>query len=1473
MTDLATVGQAGRAPSRLALQDTEDGDYTGRVSMSRNFSRPQHGRAQHSYDDASSQHFSFDAIDDSPAYSRPPSLSFSNSRDSDGNVDSPTTPYKPVAPPLMAKAATSHGWTREGPEERIKSSWVSMDANPEEEHQSQHASSGFAKKLRHVASTSHLGRTLTKSTGKGAKPGASTPLPAPRKESEESFFPDWSSARPSQDLLGGREAFHADAEAASRWNGDLTQRPEKGKKVRGAFWKELFAPKEAQDEAWDLKREPTSQRSPPVVPEGLPIAWPDAPHRPVRVPSSAGSKADRILGIDEHARPEQRRWNSGRQARPQDVLAEFTYPARKTPVQSSVASSAPEHGQQQTQMVEKPLPPIVDQEARTAAQSTHSKHRPSDSVCSYESCATTHSADSSGSSSHDKVSEAAPQLGGEIGLPYRELSDDIEAILRSSRSSVQNLEDVLAAHRQISQRRSSMSHHRKTSSTSSSRSSRSGRSALALAAATGAARQQSSRHNTPGHSPSNSMSSTRDSPGPSPLTFPSPPKIGARKSSHHLPRSSISSQSSLTSSATESSQASSQASSRETPSSDASLNRTSLASIEEKLSGLDVSAKPVRPGMGRARTANVVPNATTLRLPGSGLTSRGMERVHSAPMQALSFPDEGAGAAANVTVHPFAAASFSPTRPPLRTAQTSGAEVSLRAANVSHNQPPALKQKSQVSTMLGALPPLSSLLDACLIASQAPGKSPWQVTTHRPASTSSSQDRIPSSWNDFIRAYAAGDIDLSSPPQPREALMAVHAAADPPLFEHARMASGESEALDAFPSSSGIGLDFTFPMPPTRSRRDSERADDHGHTGRNTDSLGRTEDVMEAAASGSSLLAEADGLAQEDDLAKAQETATIGGLGDFKAPRPPFEAARQLATSVCLESLDFASGPASSYHNANLLAIVERLASLLGAAEASIRLVSNDELITLARTGHTIGSAYEDVMRTPRASEGGNEHWLDHSALGVSLFDTGHQRGSSTTALRNDSLDGHAILSRQGAPVILNDVQGDWRFSHRRNHGGVSFYAGASILSEDGLPIGTVSVGDVMSRPSGLDKEGKALLAQAARDVATELRHRRKASLAKRLAMLDESLWSWCEDDKHHTPSATLGQSMASIERTLLPVPEAAALRSHAPPSPNSLAHRRGAKVPPSLTVVTPGLDKAAGQHPRQSVIQNALRTIVSALQMDLAYIVKVSSVGTTEGGDRIKSSIVAQHDESSMSLTTIQPDGPLHLCALAATKRGLHFQQDPARVAQLFGHEDGASQASSGQGSSGAFHTAAAVNCGLQEGGRTWRGTQGWVLCVATRSKTVRLAPESIIYLLRFGTLLAPIMLEDSAKSPSSASFEDRLGNLTSPALPPHLTRRARSSSSPRPLTSLSPTNSLSSGGRDSPSMSRPPSSRSARCMSPSVRRNIPPPLMSPPPNEPLPMLPSTPSPVTMARQLSRDRSASIGQAKNQYSPNHTRV
>jgi PAS domain S-box-containing protein len=105
------------------------------------------------------------------------------------------------------------------------------------------------------------------------------------------------------------------------------------------------------------------------------------------------------------------------------------------------------------------------------------------------------------------------------------------------------------------------------------------------------------------------------------------------------------------------------------------------------------------------------------------------------------------------------------------------------------------------------------------------------------------------------------------------------------------------------------------------------------------------------------------------------------------------------------------------------------------------------------------------------------------------------------------SICAHAI--RQNNVFVMSDATQDPRFAANPLVTGephIRFYAGAPLEAPDGLPLGTLCVIDRQARPEGLTPEQCDMLLALARQVVTQLEHRRAlVSLAEQQAELAES--------------------------------------------------------------------------------------------------------------------------------------------------------------------------------------------------------------------------------------------------------------------------------------------------------------------------------------------------------------------------------
>lgn len=1249
---------------------------------------------------------------ESDDFSRPPSLS--QSKDSDSPLDSPMTPARPMGDAIEQQPHLGV------PQRYNDSSKTPKFGGPSEPS----GETGMVNRLRHAASASNLGRSLSRKD-------RSAPIPQPSPE--DSFLPSMAhTAALASGAAGGNsiEASHAepssakttfDAPATSRGTGIGLLRGRKSSfgDLRKAEKAATADDKRGKTSFWSTLRSKTQSRedpasAPPTTEAFSKIEQNVEAHGPSNTNQTkklASSKADRLLGHDENERRDlmaqrerQRQAEHLRAVRAMDVLS-----GSDLVWEPSSADS-----------------PGLPGPRGPADHSRPSGWRP-------EHRANQASASSSGSS---RVSERAPVLDSPIGMPSRELSDDFEAILRSQRDSIKGVQDLLNTHKAMVSHLPNLGHHPDDSLSSSSNASwTNGRQSFLPGARAGHTADSSISSSAYASSTRSRSTSLTSSSGP-----------GSRWN-------------------------------------------------DESASVLTMPKFPV----GELNSA--------LR----GNTD-GRRLASNDTSVAVDSSDQFEDADEPPSPHPFAI-PVAPKRPAMRTAKThdsNGNQFSQSArrpqepmARTVSEQAAPLPRRSQrrsavqerAAETLRALPPLQSLHKACLVAGSQDRKSPWSDLADLPiVNASSSAECVPVAMGAYLRAYANGEFDISNPPKPRIAQMS------------------QDQDIEGPPSAPvGIGLDLDFPLPPARTgntpshSRNGSRA---AHS-RNASTLSAAFRAVENSLHGDA-----------PDAVAYGQYAYAGVQGDLRAPKPPFEPERARVTQQYLSALGLDGvdplAQAQRFRNSQLSTIVEALCGLLHVTQVRLQLVSEHESITLVRAGQYPGEDGEAV-RTPRVSDGG--------ALGLTLS----QSNNSPRLVfpRNSSFDAHVLLSREGSPVVFEDVQRDWRFS-ARNTAGISFYAAASLLSPEGLPIGTISVADTMSRPGGLARDERSHLLRATQQAMEVLEQSRQDALLDRLASLDESLLTWCSTD-HSSKTLSYDKKVdvaspptpSTIEATLLSLPagQSGANGMKPPLSPNTLAQRRGAKAPANLAL-SKSSNFVLPQRPHLEVLNAALRTIAHALKMDLAYIAQVTSTEATSPvrSGKIKCAVVARCDMGQDHPVPINLDGPLHLCAMTASKHGLHLQRDTARVMQLLGLAAGShrSTTSWGQDDDESFQTAAVVNCGgVRDRGKISSGPDGWVLGVASRDARQHIAPESTIYLLRFASLLGQILIDD-ARSPGRSS-------LKSPTSAGRT--RARSSSNPtRGFTT--PKSPLSPGGPR------------VRAASPATAKRPLPPL-SPPPNEPLPLLP----------------------------------
>jgi GAF domain-containing protein len=638
------------------------------------------------------------------------------------------------------------------------------------------------------------------------------------------------------------------------------------------------------------------------------------------------------------------------------------------------------------------------------------------------------------------------------------------------------------------------------------------------------------------------------------------------------------------------------------------------------------------------------------------------------------------------------------------------------------------------------LPPLTSYLDQCLALDCKEMMHIWQSErgTTRPLTASTPTSAIPKSWSGYIQAYAKGDFDLSNPPLPR------YSNKKTPFSSPMASRGGLSPATPSMPGSnwstsptrnnmaSKESLNDFYDLPSSYSSNNLLPLTPPAQQQSIRDRLPSPRFAAIRKDRSREQSQENKRLPHEDEDDKSmpiEELAALGIAGGMKGPRPVWEAERSASAKAYLHSHN---------HQANrqLQTIIERLRKQLKVSFASVQIVVEDESIVLASSGR------KDTLQ--------------------------EDPDNAKILQRDETMDAHAILQRDGEPMVIADVTKDWRFENRRSiH--LPFYAGASLFASDtGLPIGTLSV--MHYRSKVLNDEERELLIETAREVERELRQMQRSALEEKLQNLDRNILDW----------------IADIQTKPIQI--------------------KGASQPSSEAVLSGRL-------------RSALQTILGDLQVEHAYIARV-------GSDPLQCVIQVQQVKGIEQMGKVQLDAALHLCALAAHKHGLNFDNDEMQVRKLIGE---------GEAIGMPFTSARVVACGLKEGGKAHRGTEGWVLGVASRSHG-RLDAASGVYMMKFATLLAPMLL--LGPDPRNPEWQQRRQDIPATSTSPLQTYVSAQSS---------PVNERISVG---PRQSR-------------RRRKIP--LASPPPGTPLP-LPPVMAASTALRQSTRKtiiRSSSRGNIK----------
>lgn len=313
---------------------------------------------------------------------------------------------------------------------------------------------------------------------------------------------------------------------------------------------------------------------------------------------------------------------------------------------------------------------------------------------------------------------------------------------------------------------------------------------------------------------------------------------------------------------------------------------------------------------------------------------------------------------------------------------------------------------------LSTLPPLASLVEACLSAelhsaNSKPASQLWKTPNlsnsnstiskgFKLLSSSSNKDLVPKSWIGYVRSYAKGELDLSNPPKPRAAPIVsfpTPRSSHSPSFEvtggalrHQRSSSsfarfegfGGTAASSNFPNSpvpisghqTSLSLSSPLPIPP---RNDGEGRTSPLPISSSSPLFGSSAGGFRGSNSNlprpspnfngfnnsygcspkGRVVDERMRMSQEDEeivRREAQEIQAVGGEGDIRAPRPPFEAERQISVKPYLDALKLnSSSVRKKFEGLDL--VINRLAQDLDVQCSGITLLGGDEAYLLAKVG------------------------------------------------------------------------------------------------------------------------------------------------------------------------------------------------------------------------------------------------------------------------------------------------------------------------------------------------------------------------------------------------------------------------------------------------------------------------------------------------------------------------------------------
>ncbi|UZJ54493.1 hypothetical protein CBS101457_003813 [Exobasidium rhododendri] len=728
------------------------------------------------------------------------------------------------------------------------------------------------------------------------------------------------------------------------------------------------------------------------------------------------------------------------------------------------------------------------------------------------------------------------------------------------------------------------------------------------------------------------------------------------------------------------------------------------------------------------------------------------------------------------------------------------------ATMITPHSPEQTRRRLSIGDSVQHLPPLTSLYEECWRVNHENQVSPWKSEHERSKLLSSISPRevIPKGWIAYMRAYAEGDIDLNNPPAPRNALLLDKVAPRTSLSDSlaAKVFTENPHDLQNSPLHPKRNLAVFFP----------EQEYNVLPSLPSTPPL--LQDILESVSSppiaecknGSSVVHGKIGITKDDgeDLRTEASTLTeLGGMGNIRAPQPTWETERNASAKEYVDLFHEAR------RNSILTVLVEDLADQLEVNYASIQLLVGEERLLLATCGQEeVSRVSSDNFSTPR----------------LDSFDFTLEEKRSTTPSKENILDFHTILVRDGNPLLIPELSDDWRF-HSREDDRMHFYAGASIFSSDSaLPIGTISVMHHQSKV--LRREQLDDLMEAARAVERELTVIKGRALRQKLHDMDESISTWSKalDDRPHFQSTS--------------TPPMSSPPLHA----SRLAERRIARKPvpidTELCSFAPHEPNTTSTH-----LSSALAIIAKTLQVELVYVAQVGSLP-------LDCSIKAMREEGLIKVGNLRPNPVMHLRALAASKGGLRFDNDQDKVRQLLGEEmplEGDEMSP--------FESALVAGCGSKEhGGGDYKATEGWVLAVASRGK-VRLHAETGIYLRKFAAVIRPLLLRESPKHLVDLANSHVINKNSAEV----------ASLSPCELSPASPFHSLLLAAKSSPSSQYSLLDDRRGSLLQGNKKKIP--LASPPPNSPLPLLPGTPPsalrpnmPLRRGRGMSDPRSSGLG-------------